>query len=162
MLLVKNPEPSQSQERNIDKLRRISRSDREMGKRLEPLRPSNDRVSPGAWHSSPAAKHIGFVLPWRRCLGFPHFERRLLANELLPRVCMPVAPTSYVIQISIFSPLDEKDFLAAMRRGVHDMLPRPVCLRLKDTPTVAEMTVDAASPALAPGSTARAICEEFA
>jgi hypothetical protein len=55
-----------------------------------------------------------------------------------------------------------KDFLAAMRSAVHDMLPQPVCLRLMDAPTVATRIVDAVSFTRAPSSTADAICEDLA
>lgn len=63
---------------------------------------------------------------------------------------------------SIFDPLDEQDFLEAMRRALAGLLPQPVPSRLKDTPTVAKIIIDAVSSSSAYSRKAGSIREDLA
>ncbi len=63
---------------------------------------------------------------------------------------------------SIFDPLDEQDFLEAMRRALAGALPQPVPSRLKDTPAVAKIINDAISASSAYGRKAGSIREGIA
>jgi glycosyltransferase involved in cell wall biosynthesis len=102
-------------------------------------------------------------------LVFPTLEDvwGLVVNEALlsgvPVLCSKYAGCARELcdSESIFDPLDERDFLEAMRRAVSGALPQPVPSRIKDTPTVAKIIIDAVSSVSAPSSSTGSVREDL-